>query len=102
MKPELHKIETLGVISKIEEPTEWCSTIVVIPKPNGTVQICVDLTKLNASVQRERLLLTLVEQTLAQISGAKYWMQTPVFGKSSLHLVIKVYSIYYTFRTFCL
>ena len=61
------------MISKIDEPTEWCSPMVVVPKPNGTVRICVDLTKLNESVQRERLLLPSVEQTLAQISGAKYF-----------------------------
>ena len=54
VKAELHRMETLGVISKIEEPTEWCSPMVVVPKPNGTVRICVDLTKLNESVQRER------------------------------------------------
>ena len=66
-------MESLGVISKIDEPTEWCSPMVVVPKPNGTVRICVDLTKLNESVQRERLLLPSVEQTLAQISGAKYF-----------------------------
>ena len=59
------------MISKIEEPTEWCPPMVVVLKQNGTVQICVDLTKLNESVQCERLLLPSVEQTLAQISGAK-------------------------------
>ena len=47
--------------------------MVVVPKPNGTVRICVDLTKLNESVQRERLILPSVEQTLAQINGAKYF-----------------------------
>ena len=37
VKAELHRMETLGVISKIEEPTEWCSPMVVVPKSNGTV-----------------------------------------------------------------
>ena len=73
VEAELQRMEALLVISKIEEPTEWCSPMVVAPKPNGTVQICVDLTKLNESVQRERLLLPSVEQTLAQINGAKYF-----------------------------
>ena len=73
VEAELQRMETLGVISKIEEPTDWCSPMVVVPKQNGTVRICVDLTKLNESVQRERLLLPSVEQTLAQISGAKYF-----------------------------
>ena len=73
VEAELQRMESLGVVSKIDEPTEWCSPMVVVPKPNGTVRICVDLTKLNESVQRKCLLLPSVEQTLAQISGAKYF-----------------------------
>jgi hypothetical protein len=45
--------------------------MVVVPKPNGDVRICVDLTKLNQSVCRERHPLPAVEQTLAQLAGAQ-------------------------------
>ena len=64
-------MERLGVIRKVQEPTEWCSGMVVIPKPNGTVRICVDLTKLNKAVCRERHMLPSVEETLAQLGDAK-------------------------------
>ena len=64
-------MEEMGVISKVEEPTEWCAGMVVVSKPNGKVQICVNLTKLNESVCCERHILPSVEQTLSQISGAK-------------------------------
>ena len=64
-------MEKLGVIRKVEEPTEWCSGIVVVPKPNANVRVCVDLTKLNESVCRERHILPSVEETLAQLSNAK-------------------------------
>ena len=66
-------MERLRVITKIEEPTNWCAGMVVVPKPNGKVRICVDLTKLNDSVRRERHILPSVEQTLAQIEGAKHF-----------------------------
>ena len=45
----------------------------MIPKPNGKVRICVDLTKLNTSVCRERPILPSVEQTLAQVGDVKYF-----------------------------
>ena len=61
----------MGVISKVEEPTEWCAGMVVVPKSNGKVRICVDLTKLNESVCRQRHISPSVEQTLAQIGEAK-------------------------------
>ena len=71
VEAELQRMLQMGVIEKVDEPTEWCSGMVVVPKPNGSVRICVDLTKLNKSVQRERHILPSVEQTLAQIGGAK-------------------------------
>lgn len=71
VKEELQRMERLGVISKIQEPTDWCSGMVVVPKSNGKVRICVDLTKLNESVQRERHPLPAVDQVLAQLAGAK-------------------------------
>ena len=71
VKAELERMEKLGVISKVTTPTEWCAGMVVVPKPNGMVRICVDLTKLNKSVCRERHILPSVEQVLAQIGNAK-------------------------------
>ena len=37
VEAELQRMEALQVIFKIEEPTEWCSPMVVVLKPNGTV-----------------------------------------------------------------
>ena len=63
----------MGVITEVTEPTEWCAGMVVVPKPSGKVRICVDLTKLNANVCRERHVLPSVETTLAQLGGAKHF-----------------------------
>ena len=50
VKEELERMEKLGVISKVDVPTDWCAGVVVVPKPDGRIRICVDLTKLNKSV----------------------------------------------------
>jgi len=93
VKQELQRMEQLGVIAKVEQPTEWCAGMVVVPKKNGKVRICVDLTRLNQSVRRERHPLPAVDQTLAQLAGAKvftkldansgFW-QIPLSPKSAL------------------
>ena len=70
---ELCRMEQLGVIRRVDTSTEWCSGMVVVPKSNNKVRICVDLTKLNKSVRRERHILPSVEQTLAQLKGAKFF-----------------------------
>ena len=62
-------MEKLGVITRVEEPTDWCAGMVVVPK-DDKVRICVDLTRLNESVRRERHLTPAVDQILAQLAGA--------------------------------
>ena len=86
-------MEEIGVISPVIEPTDWCAGMLVVPKNNGSVRICVDMTKLNENVKRERHLLPSVEQTLGQLGGARvftkldansgFW-QIPLDTKSSL------------------
>ena len=63
-------MEQLGVIFRIEEPTSWCVGMVVVPRGDGSVRICVNLTKLNKAVCRERHLLPFVEQSLASLENA--------------------------------
>jgi len=65
------ELEQQGVISKVDQPTDWCAPIVAVPKSNGDVRVCVDLTKLNDQVKRERLMLPSVDDVLSQLSGAK-------------------------------
>ena len=67
---KLNRMESLGVISKVNDPTEWCAGMVVVPKTSGDVRICVDLKALNESVMRETHPIPKVDDTLAQLSGA--------------------------------
>ena len=40
VKKELDRLETLGVIKRVTEPTEWCANIVVVPKQNDSQNLC--------------------------------------------------------------
>ena len=71
VEDELARMESLNVISRVDEPTPWCAAMVVVPKRNSeTVRICVDFRPLNECVLREVHPLPKVEETLAQLSGA--------------------------------
>lgn len=63
----------LGVIEPIEEPTEWCSGLVLSPKPNGIIRMCVDYIRLNKYVLREIHPMPNTENVLGQIGEAKYF-----------------------------
>ena len=62
-------MQSMGVISHVDQPTEWCAGMVV-PKRNRSVRICVDLKILNETVLREIHPLPKVDETLALLSGA--------------------------------
>ena len=70
VKQELERMQQAGIISKVEEHTPWCAGMVVVPKGSGEVRICVDLKALNENVLRECYPIPVVDDTLAQLSGA--------------------------------
>ena len=69
VKKELQRMENMGVISRVDKSTNWCSGMVVVPKSDGSVRICVDLTKVNESVLRENL--SVLIKHLRKLTGAK-------------------------------
>jgi hypothetical protein len=71
-------VKEQDVIEEIREHTEWCAPIVVVPKGNDKVRICVDLTKVNEAVRRKRIMLPTVHHTIAQMVGAKIFSKMDV------------------------
>ena len=58
-------------MKRITEPTEWCAPIVIAPKKNNQIRLCVDLRQLNQAVQRERFTIPSREEVLRKIAGAQ-------------------------------
>nr|XP_050038007.1 uncharacterized protein K02A2.6-like [Dermacentor andersoni] len=70
VRRELDKLESAGVIRRVDKPTPWCSGLVVVRKGDGSYRLCVDLTQLNKVVLRERHILPTVEQVLGLLGDA--------------------------------
>lgn len=43
----------LGVLKKVEEPTEWVNSMVCVNKRTGDLRLCMDPKDLNANIKRE-------------------------------------------------
>ena len=41
-----------GIIRKIEEPTDWCSRLVIAKRKSGEIRICTDLRAVNNALKR--------------------------------------------------
>ena len=72
VKQELDSMLQQGVISPVTVPTAWCSGLVSVPKPNGNVRLCVDLTQLNKAVQREIHPMLSVDESLAKLEKSLF------------------------------
>ncbi len=52
LKKELNRMTTLGIIKKVEEPTDWVNLMVCVKKKNGDLTVCMDPQDLNANIKR--------------------------------------------------
>ena len=67
---ELKKLETQGIIETVEGPTPWISPLVVIPKRNCEVRLCIDMRMANRAIQRERHPTLMVDDLVDALNGA--------------------------------
>ena len=63
-------MESLGIISKVDESIPWCARMAVVPKKNGRVHISVHLKCLNESILWVVHPQPRVNEILAQLTGA--------------------------------
>ena len=86
VQKEIKRIEQLDVIEPVDELTEWCSPIVVVPKADGRVWICVDLTRLNQAVLQEVYQMPTVEETLGSLTEGSVFSKLD--ANSGFHQIV--------------
>ena len=86
VEQEIQRLVELDVIEPVSEPTDWCSPIVVVPKPNHSVRMCVDMTVLNRGVKREVYPIPDVETTLGRIAQGSIYSKLD--ANSGFHQVV--------------
>lgn len=52
-KAQLDQLESLGVLTNVDEPTAWASSVVIATKKSGILRICIDPRPLNQVLKRE-------------------------------------------------
>ena len=92
LNEELNRMVKMEIITPIEEPTDWVSSLVIVEKPSGQLRIGLDPQHLSQTIKRPNFVMPTAEEILAQLSNAKfftkldtsiaYW-QIPVDDESS-------------------
>ena len=52
VKVKVESPEKLGVLEKVEEPTQWISNMLSVRKANWTIRVCLDPSDLNKAINR--------------------------------------------------
>jgi hypothetical protein len=68
VKEEVDKLLEVGIIYPISY-SEWVSPIVVVPKKNGKLRICVDYRKLNSVTKKDYFPLPFTDSMLDGVAG---------------------------------
>ena len=71
VEKELERLERLDIIEKVDGPTDWVSPIVVAPRKNGDIRICVDMRKANEAIKKERHITPTIDDITSNLNGAK-------------------------------
>ncbi|XP_068696993.1 uncharacterized protein [Montipora foliosa] len=66
VKTELEDMQKRGVFfRRVEEPTDWVSSMAFVEKPDGSLRICLDPRHLNKAIKREHFQLPTIEDIMA-------------------------------------
>jgi len=79
LENELTRLEKLDIIEKVDGPTPWVSPIVLVPKKNGEVRLCVDMRRPNAAIERVCHVTPTIDDIISAVNGSK------VFSKLDLN-----------------
>ena len=81
LEKKLAELENLDVIEKAKGPTPWVSpVVVVVPKPNGDLRLCIDMRQTNSAIERERYLIPKVHEVLHDLNGSTIFTKLDASG----------------------
>ena len=73
VKEHLAKMEALGVITHVDHPTDWVSSITYIQKANSELCLCLDLHDLNRAICHNHHKMPTVEEVTHEFTNLHYF-----------------------------
>ena len=70
IKMELDEMESIGVIKKVNEPTDWVNSAAYSRKSSGRLRICLDPKDLNRAIKRNHHVTPTLEELTHKFAGS--------------------------------
>ncbi|GFS50338.1 hypothetical protein TNCV_1638371 [Trichonephila clavipes] len=71
LKSTLDRLEKEGMVSKVNKPTDWVQSLVIVEKPNGNLRLCLDPRDLNKVIKRENYQIPCTDDIISSLEGKK-------------------------------
>ena len=72
VKEHLNKIECMGVITHVDQPTDWVSSVTYVQKANGELCLCLDPCDLNEAICHNHQKMVTVEEFAHEFAHSYY------------------------------
>ena len=70
VRAHLQDLTEKDIIEPVTGPSPWVSPVVVTPKPNGDIRLCVDVRRANQAILRKRHPIPTIDEILEQLYGS--------------------------------
>ena len=87
LRETLEDLEKREIIARVTTLTPWISSMVVVPKKNCKLRICLDPMDLHRALQRENYPIATIEEVASRLHGAKVFTSLDV-SKGFWHVVL--------------
>ena len=91
IKMELNEMESIRVVKKVNEPTDWVNSATYSRKSSGRLRICIDPKDLNRAIKRNHHVTPTLEELTHKFAGstifskvdARHWYWSVVLDEES-------------------
>ena len=72
-KAELDRLVKEGIITEVQEDTEWINSIVPVMKQDSSLRLCLDPKDLNKAIKRNQWYARTLDDILPELAQSKYF-----------------------------
>ena len=73
VKSELERLTKMEIVTPVDTPTDWISSLVVVAKSNNKIRLCIDPKPLNKALKRNDYAMPTIDDVLPDLQEARYF-----------------------------
>ncbi|KAF7699154.1 hypothetical protein HF521_003896, partial [Silurus meridionalis] len=74
VQQKIKELVDMDIIEHVKGPTPWVNPLVIVPKANSEIRLCLDMRQANRAIVRERYPIPTVDEILQGINGSTIFM----------------------------